>query len=191
MHNSDIGEDTDHDFDINIGDVEDNSDHLGDDFHSSNDDDDIMDNTDGVNDDSDAYIDDPGVEDQDTDENLGESTDNDSDVDIHDDFYDSDEDSDYDDVEVITENAQSTRNAQISNNNCTQPPPPSTERESQGTCCPICLGDVKDKEPVSTLCGHIFCKVCIVEAMRTQSEKNCPMCMKKLPKKRPFHRIFL
>lgn len=54
--------------------------------------------------------------------------------------------------------------------------------------CPICLESVKGRNPVSTMCGHIFCKNCIVLSMR--SAKKCPMCKRNLPNKNPFIDIF-
>lgn len=55
--------------------------------------------------------------------------------------------------------------------------------------CPICLESVKNREPVSTMCGHVFCKVCIRAAL--QQAKKCPMCKKNLNAKNPFIQIFI
>jgi Ring finger domain len=44
--------------------------------------------------------------------------------------------------------------------------------------CPICFDSVVPNNPVSTKCGHIFCKTCLNEAL-VRSHK-CPMCMKKV-----------
>lgn len=58
------------------------------------------------------------------------------------------------------------------------------------TRCPICLKVVKNHEPVSTPCGHIYCQECLTESLRTRQKKNCPMCKKKLPARNMFHRIY-
>lgn len=55
--------------------------------------------------------------------------------------------------------------------------------------CPICLESVKEREPISTMCGHVFCKACIQAAMVTV--KKCPMCKKNLPAKNPFIHLFI
>lgn len=55
--------------------------------------------------------------------------------------------------------------------------------------CPICLDSVVNRTPVSTLCGHIFCQTCIIQALG--NAKKCPMCKKALGGKKPFFNIFL
>jgi hypothetical protein len=55
--------------------------------------------------------------------------------------------------------------------------------------CPICLDTVVNRTPVSTLCGHIFCQQCIVQALG--NAKKCPMCKKALNAKKPYFNIFL
>ena len=64
--------------------------------------------------------------------------------------------------------------------------PGSTQLESPITC-PICLESVRDHFPVSTYCGHIFCKACLCKAL--VSVKKCPMCKKSLTKFQ-FHDIY-
>jgi hypothetical protein len=55
--------------------------------------------------------------------------------------------------------------------------------------CTICLTLAGEKTQLcSTVCGHIFCKPCLEEALRIS--KNCPNCRKKLGKK-SYHPIFL
>ncbi|XP_034661764.1 E3 ubiquitin-protein ligase RNF4 isoform X2 [Drosophila subobscura] len=44
--------------------------------------------------------------------------------------------------------------------------------------CPVCLDSVRHREPLSTKCGHVFCRPCIETAIRTTHK--CPMCNKKL-----------
>lgn len=56
--------------------------------------------------------------------------------------------------------------------------------------CPICLESVSKREPVTTMCGHIFCKACIRAAI-TATSKKCPMCKKGLTGKTPYIQIFL
>jgi hypothetical protein len=55
--------------------------------------------------------------------------------------------------------------------------------------CPICLDTVVNRTPVSTLCGHIFCQSCIVQALG--NAKKCPMCKKALGGRKPYFNIFL
>lgn len=42
--------------------------------------------------------------------------------------------------------------------------------------CPICFNVCK--EPHETICGHVFCKICIHRSLRTQL--NCPVCREQL-----------
>ncbi len=55
--------------------------------------------------------------------------------------------------------------------------------------CPICLESVKNREPVTTICGHVFCKPCI--RMAIQGNRKCPMCKKTLNARTPFFPIYL
>ncbi|MCO5551275.1 hypothetical protein L7F22_004774 [Adiantum nelumboides] len=64
-------------------------------------------------------------------------------------------------------------------------PPPEASRELKLTCA-ICM-DTMEQE-TSTICGHIFCRKCIVEAIRKQ--KKCPTCRKRLVNSQ-IHRIYL
>ena len=54
--------------------------------------------------------------------------------------------------------------------------------------CAICLESVKTGIPVSTTCGHLFCKICIERALRIN--QFCPICKKVLAKKNPFHPVY-
>lgn len=54
--------------------------------------------------------------------------------------------------------------------------------------CAICLESVIKREPVSTICGHIFCKSCIEECISLK--QKCPLCKKKLSMKK-IHRVYL
>lgn len=88
--------------------------------------------------------------------------------------------------------ATSTPNAQASTS--TTPPLDIDDSfQSQANAikysCPICLESVKNREPVSTMCGHVFCKACIRAAL--QQAKKCPMCKKNLNAKNPFIQIFI
>ena len=55
--------------------------------------------------------------------------------------------------------------------------------------CPVCMDSVLDKQPVSTACGHIFCKQCITVVTMKKAAK-CPMCNRTM-KKGSVHDIFL
>jgi len=52
--------------------------------------------------------------------------------------------------------------------------------------CAICMD--KMKEETTTICGHVFCKKCIVRAIEVY--KQCPSCRKKLTMK-SIHRIYI
>ncbi|KAK7010400.1 DNA fragmentation factor subunit alpha [Biomphalaria glabrata] len=59
--------------------------------------------------------------------------------------------------------------------------------------CPICLDDIKqiqrsNRQVMSTICGHIFCDVCIKAAIASQNV--CPSCRKRLTV-RNIHPLFL
>ncbi|KAH8288703.1 hypothetical protein KR054_008149, partial [Drosophila jambulina] len=54
--------------------------------------------------------------------------------------------------------------------------------------CPVCLENVRRREPVTTKCGHVFCKDCLVAAI--DSVHKCPLCNKKMTQ-RQFTRIYL
>jgi len=63
-----------------------------------------------------------------------------------------------------------------------------TSPEEKAEGCPICLDSVqdirahKDKKQVTTSCGHIFCSVCIANALRgPRRTRACPICKKKNP----------
>ncbi|KRK03975.1 E3 ubiquitin-protein ligase complex slx8-rfp subunit slx8 isoform X2 [Drosophila yakuba] len=53
--------------------------------------------------------------------------------------------------------------------------------------CPVCMDSVTKREPVSTKCGHVFCRECIQTAI--SATHKCPMCNKKLTA-RQFFRIY-
>ncbi|EDV54814.2 uncharacterized protein Dere_GG21725 [Drosophila erecta] len=66
-------------------------------------------------------------------------------------------------------------------------PPSKRTRSDAGEAynCPVCLEDVREREPVSTNCGHVFCKKCIERAIA--NGRMCPLC----GVEPEFHRIFL
>ncbi|XP_034661767.1 E3 ubiquitin-protein ligase RNF4-like [Drosophila subobscura] len=43
--------------------------------------------------------------------------------------------------------------------------------------CPVCLEIARHREPLSTKCGHVFCRQCIEKAIITF--QKCPLCQKK------------
>lgn len=49
--------------------------------------------------------------------------------------------------------------------------------------CPICLENVKEKIPMVTLCGHVFCSECL---QTWAANQNCPVCRKRLRRKDAF-----
>ncbi|CAM6095735.1 unnamed protein product [Calypogeia fissa] len=66
-----------------------------------------------------------------------------------------------------------------------EPPPPEPAKELKLTCA-ICMDSMK--EETSTICGHIFCRKCIVGAIAVQ--KKCPTCRQTLTNKQT-HRIYI
>ncbi|MCO5547131.1 hypothetical protein L7F22_000573 [Adiantum nelumboides] len=62
---------------------------------------------------------------------------------------------------------------------------PELSKDVQLTCA-ICMDAMK--EETSTVCGHIFCRPCILGAIKTQ--KKCPTCRRKLTNSN-IHRIYL
>lgn len=58
-----------------------------------------------------------------------------------------------------------------------------------GITCPICLESVVKRNPVSTVCGHLYCKECLEAAL--QIVKKCPMCKRSLGARTSYHSIFL
>lgn len=42
--------------------------------------------------------------------------------------------------------------------------------------CPVCFEDYRKLDPMSTQCGHIFCKECIIKSI--EMKKQCPICAK-------------
>ncbi|XP_047735719.1 uncharacterized protein LOC108681412 [Hyalella azteca] len=79
------------------------------------------------------------------------------------------------------------------------PPAPAKSKASSSTgndseiSCPICsdiLMDIKERRGhlVSTVCGHLFCEVCLDAAVRRTQQ--CPTCRRRLTK-RQFHKLFI
>ncbi|XP_030376262.1 E3 ubiquitin-protein ligase BRE1A [Scaptodrosophila lebanonensis] len=54
--------------------------------------------------------------------------------------------------------------------------------------CPVCLESVRQREPITTKCGHVFCNSCIQAALRTTHK--CPLCNKKMTA-RQISRIYI
>lgn len=54
--------------------------------------------------------------------------------------------------------------------------------------CSICLEDMIGRELLSSTCGHIYCKACILDSIALRS--RCPNCQKQLEKK-DLHPIYL
>lgn len=65
-------------------------------------------------------------------------------------------------------------------------PAPSAEVKEIKLSCAICMEIMK--EETTTICGHVFCKKCIVRAIEVN--KKCPTCRKKLTMKN-IHRIYI
>ncbi|XP_062133395.1 uncharacterized protein LOC133843744 isoform X1 [Drosophila sulfurigaster albostrigata] len=54
--------------------------------------------------------------------------------------------------------------------------------------CPVCWNCVRQRKPVSTTCGHVFCGSCIKAALRTTCK--CPVCQRLMTTRQIF-RIYL
>ena len=59
--------------------------------------------------------------------------------------------------------------------------------------CPVCMdsdGTIRESGRLfkSTICGHVFCEVCIKQAV--QSQKKCPTCRKSLTHKQ-VHTLYI
>lgn len=54
--------------------------------------------------------------------------------------------------------------------------------------CSICLDDMIGREILSSICGHIYCKACILSSIAIRP--HCPNCQKRLNKK-DLHPIYL
>lgn len=63
---------------------------------------------------------------------------------------------------------------------------PSSAVKEMKLSCAICMDNMK--EETTTICGHVFCKKCIVRAIEVH--KQCPTCRKKLTMKN-IHRIYI
>lgn len=67
-----------------------------------------------------------------------------------------------------------------------------SDGSTRGICCRICFEPVKNREPVSTHCGHIYCKKCLEKSWRRRrAPPKCPTCKKTLPENNLYHRIFI
>lgn len=56
-----------------------------------------------------------------------------------------------------------------------------------GADCAICLENIQLRQPTSTICGHMFCRNCITQAI--DITKRCPICKRKLTRKQ-IHSIY-
>ncbi|KAH8370738.1 hypothetical protein KR093_004840 [Drosophila rubida] len=54
--------------------------------------------------------------------------------------------------------------------------------------CPVCWNCVRQRKPVSTTCGHVFCNNCIRTALRTTCK--CPVCQRLMTTRQIF-RIYI
>ncbi|XP_043654336.1 uncharacterized protein LOC122620780 isoform X2 [Drosophila teissieri] len=89
--------------------------------------------------------------------------------------------------------AQSTENTPVVDLDAVSPPKRvcrdlDLSQKEDSYKCPVCMDSVTKREPVSTKCGHVFCRECIQTAI--SATHKCPMCNKKLTA-RQFFRIYL
>lgn len=57
--------------------------------------------------------------------------------------------------------------------------------------CPICTESVNNRTPVSTCCGHVFCKECLQSSFVPMTPKRCPLCRNILNNDYPFQLVYL
>lgn len=55
--------------------------------------------------------------------------------------------------------------------------------------CPICQSSILNRQPVSMMCGHLFCRRCIKRSLRLRPE--CPICRQLLTTKCAFINVYL
>ena len=66
---------------------------------------------------------------------------------------------------------------------------------SQGFKCPVCFNHfTENRKMMSTKCGHIFCRECLIRSLKQSPE--CPKCRTRLPSRRrdkadAMHEVFL
>lgn len=87
-------------------------------------------------------------------------------------------------VEILdhSDNGDSNNN---SNGNSSRQMPANPRIEMS---CSICLDDMIGRELLSSTCGHIYCKACILDSIAVR--RRCPNCQKHLDKK-DLHPIYL
>lgn len=56
-----------------------------------------------------------------------------------------------------------------------------------GADCSICFENIQLRQPTSTVCGHMFCRGCITQAI--DITKRCPICKRKLTNKQ-IHSLY-
>eukprot|EP00250_Pteridium_aquilinum_P000017 c10023_g1_i2 orf=162-716(+) len=88
-------------------------------------------------------------------------------------------------IDLTSSNDNLERNLSVAAKRKRCLPPPEVPRELKLTCA-ICMDTME--EETSTICGHIFCRKCIVEAIKMQ--EKCPTCRKRLVNSE-IHRIYL
>ena len=54
--------------------------------------------------------------------------------------------------------------------------------------CAVCLDSIDNADLQSTVCGHVFCRGCIMMAI--ENTKRCPLCRKKLTS-RNVHPLYI
>ncbi|XP_058726805.1 E3 ubiquitin-protein ligase complex SLX5-SLX8 subunit SLX8-like [Vicia villosa] len=93
-------------------------------------------------------------------------------------------------INEVTENDKTSpeANKEVSDPNIQVVEPPKEPEPPKDLIltCPICMEAFV--EAMSTVCGHIFCKICIKKAISRQ--KKCPTCRKKLTC-RGLRRVFI
>ncbi|KAL7716456.1 hypothetical protein QTN25_006096 [Entamoeba marina] len=63
-----------------------------------------------------------------------------------------------------------------------------TDPQAKTLKCGICWDEESDV--VSTLCGHVFCRTCMIELFNNKLDVQCPYCRTQLTKK-DVHRLFI
>ncbi|KFB52192.1 Dpse\GA26569-PA-like protein [Anopheles sinensis] len=64
----------------------------------------------------------------------------------------------------------------------------STDSDINTLICPICFESLMDRKVLVTVCGHLFCELCIRTAR--EKVKKCPICQKR-NSERQLHPVYL
>lgn len=70
-----------------------------------------------------------------------------------------------------------------------QPQPSSVSSDDTKVACPICYESLFQRKLLSTICGHVFCELCLRTALRMS--KKCPICNRSITRANQTHPLYL